>query len=143
LKKRVLAVLAIVIGVGGIIAMFATFKSVRSEIESTYQATSSTDNGRSKEFRTPSPPTEVVARILSSATPAQTIYHPSGVFMRFHDDIVAVSPAAEGGSVIYLDEASRGFRRWFPYVGAFWAVNASRGTGGSGFRGGGPGGGGK
>ena len=59
-----------------------------------------------------------------------------GYFLRYSDDIVAIT-ANGTGSRIYVDDERRGYSHWLFFVGGVW------GTGGSGenFRGGGPGGG--
>ena len=55
-------------------------------------------------------------------------------------DIRSGCQSGETGSVVYVDEYSRGRTRWYPYVGRRWGTFASPGRS---FRGGGSGGGGK
>jgi hypothetical protein len=67
--------------------------------------------------------------------PAQELVDPSGVFLRYHDLVVAITPRVEGGSTIYLDDERTGYAHWYPYVGGSWGVGSPV----SGTRGGGPG----
>jgi len=55
------------------------------------------------------------------------------VFLRYRDDIVAISPY-QGGSRIEIDDYRTGHSRWHSYVGTRWPAPDSRS-----FRGGGPG----
>ncbi|WP_431784072.1 DUF4247 domain-containing protein [Streptomyces chumphonensis] len=57
------------------------------------------------------------------------------VFLRYRDDIVAVSPHL-GGSRIEIDDYRDGYNRWHSHVGHVWPAPGSSGNG---FRGGGPG----
>ncbi|GAA2075901.1 DUF4247 domain-containing protein [Actinomadura alba] len=87
-------------------------------------------------FRASGMPTKVASDISRKHRPADRIYDPSGVFLRYPKVIVAVLPDGVQGSRITVDDADRGFRRYYSYVGARWGGPDGRI---SSFRGGGPG----
>ncbi|MEE1930755.1 DUF4247 domain-containing protein [Streptomyces sp. TRM 70351] len=58
------------------------------------------------------------------------------VFLRYRDDIVAISPYRGAGSRIEIDDYRDGHRRWHSHVAHVWPAPGSSGNG---FRGGGPG----
>ena len=79
----------------------------------------------------------MAASIAGKWKPAERLADPSGYFLRYRNDIVAVTAAPEGGgSRIFVDEERRGYARWYPYVGGYWGTYSGPGEG---FRGGGPG----
>lgn len=80
-------------------------------------------------------PTVVAAEISRKFRPADRAYDPAGIFLRYSDAVVAVL-ATGAGSRIVVDDADRGYRRWYPYVGGRWGGPGGRGAL---FRGGGPG----
>lgn len=81
--------------------------------------------------------TATAAEIRDAWKPAQELTDPAGVFLRYSDLVVAVTPdPARAGSTVYLDDERRGYAHWFPYVGGYWG---NPGAGGGGVRGGGPG----
>ena len=123
-------------GVGLIVLLFAIFGGggIRSYLDDNFRRQSA--NGNSIVYTSTAKPKTVYEQIRSARPPADTQLDPSGYFMRYSDDIVAVT-ASGTGSRIYVDDERRGYAHWLPFVGGVW------GTGGSGenFRGGGPGGG--
>lgn len=123
-------------GVGLIVLMFAIFGGggIRSYLDDNFKRQSA--NGDSIVYTSTAKPKAVYEQIRAARSPADTRLDPSGYFMRYSDDIVAVT-ANGTGSKIYVDDERRGYSHWIGYVGGVW------GTGGSGenFRGGGPGGG--
>ena len=125
----------VVAGVAGIFSLTQR-GSVRSYVLDTYDVVS--QDGDSYELRSTDTVTETAADIRSAWKPAEEVVDPGGTFLRYSDDIVAVTPRAEGGSTVYLDDEDRGYDRWFPYVVGFWGVGGSGGPIG-GTRGGGPG----
>lgn len=131
----VLAVLLVLAGIGGIVALTQR-GSVRSHVLSSYEVVS--QDGRSYTLRSADPVTRTAQDIKSAWKPAQEIVDPGGTFLRYSDDIIAVTPRPEGGSTVYLDDERRGYDRWFPYVVGFWGFGGSGGPIG-GTRGGGPG----
>jgi hypothetical protein len=123
-------------GVGLIVLLFAVFGGggIRSYLDDNFRRQSA--SGNSVVYTSTSKPKAVYEQIRSARPPADTQFDPSGYFLRYSDDIVAIT-ANGGGSRIYIDDERRGYSHWLLFVGGVW------GTGGSGenFRGGGPGGG--
>jgi uncharacterized protein DUF4247 len=123
-------------GVGLIVLIVALVGTggVRGYLDDKYKRVSG--SGNSVVYTSTSKPKAVYEEIRSARPPADTQVDPSGYFMRYSDDIVAVT-ADGSGSRIYVDDERRGYSHWIFFVGGVW------GTGGPGdnFRGGGPGGG--
>jgi len=123
-------------GVGLIVLIVALLGTggVRGYLDDNYHRASG--SGNSVVYTSSSKPKAVYEDIRSARQPADTQIDPSGYFMRYSDDIVAVT-ADGSGSRIYVDDERRGYSHWIFFVGGVW------GTGGAGdnFRGGGPGGG--
>jgi hypothetical protein len=123
-------------GVGLIVLLFAIFGGggIRSYLDDNFRRQSA--SGDSVVYTSTAKPKAVYDQIRAARPPADTRFDPSGYFLRYSDDIVAVT-ANGNGSRIYVDDERRGYVHWLPFVGGVW------GTGGSGdnFRGGGPGGG--
>ena len=130
---KVLAAVLVLSGIAGILAL-SQRGSVRQHVLRTYDVVS--QDGDSYTLRSDQDVTRTAADIRSAWKPAEELVDPGGTFLRYSDDIVAVTPRAEGGSTVYLDDEDRGYNRWFPYVGGFWGFGGS-GVGGT--RGGGPG----
>ena len=125
----------------GILALgavhFGIRGSVRDHVKNTYTLVETSDGGRSAVYSARGKPSAVAASIASKWKPAERLTDPSGFFLRYRNDIVVVTPAAEGsGSRIYVDEQSRGYTRWYPYIGGYWGTYSGPGES---FRGGGPG----
>lgn len=78
-------------------------------------------------------PSEVADEIHGHASSRDRISSGGKVFLRYRDDIVAVSPY-QSGSRIEIDDYRRGYSRWRPHIGSVWPDPDS-----DGFRGGGPG----
>jgi hypothetical protein len=133
--KVVLAVVLLLVGGFGVAGLAST-GGIRDHLFDTYEVVE--QDGRSATFRSPDPVSETAASIRAAWTPAEEVVDPGGTFLRYSDDIVAVTPDASGGSTVYLDDEERGYNRWFPYVVGFWGVGGSGGPIG-GTRGGGPG----
>jgi hypothetical protein len=87
-------------------------------------------------YRSASPPTRVAAEITRKFKPSDRTYDPSGVFLRYPSVVVAVLSDGARGSRIMVDDADRGYRRWYSHVGGRWGGPGGRSTM---FRGGGPG----
>jgi uncharacterized protein DUF4247 len=132
---KLLALVLVVAGIAGIVALTQR-GSVRSHLLRTYDVVE--QDGDSYVLRSPDPVTRTAADISDAWKPAERLVDPGGTFLRYSDDIVAVTPRAEGGSTVYLDDEDRGYNRWFPYVVGFWGLGGSGGPVG-GTRGGGPG----
>ena len=134
-QLRLLAVVLVLAGVGGIYAL-SQRGSVREHLLRTYAVTA--QDGRSYTLSSRASVPETAADIRAAWRPAEEVVDPGGTFLRYSDDIVAVTPDPQGGSTIYLDDEDRGYNRWFPYVVGFWGTGGSGGPIG-GARGGGPG----
>ena len=132
---KVLALVLVVAGIAGIVALTQR-GSVRAHVLRTYDVVS--QDGDSYTLRSAETVTRTAADIKRAWKPAEELVDPGGTFLRYSDDIVAVTPRAEGGSTVYLDDEDRGYNRWFPYVVGFWGFGGSGGPVG-GTRGGGPG----
>lgn len=117
----------------GLLAFTAT-GSVRDHIHDNYRLVR--DEGRSREYTSPDPPSVVVAAIASRWKPADRLSDPSGHFLRYRDDYVVVSPDGAGGSRIHVDDEDEGYRRWYGHVGGSWGTYSGPSEGA---RGGGPG----
>ncbi len=132
---KLLAVVLVVAGIAGIVAL-SQRGSVRAHVLRTYDVVA--QDGDSYTLRSSDSVTRTAQDIATAWKPAERLNDPGGTFLRYSDDIVAVTPRAEGGSTIYLDDEDRGYNRWFPYVVGFWGSGGSGGPIG-GTRGGGPG----
>jgi hypothetical protein len=121
-------------GILGVVLLLTTRSgSPRSYINDNYALVSR--EGDSAVYSSPKPASAVVKDISGRWAPADRVVDPSGYFLRYADDMVAVSPEGTG-SRIHVDDEQRGYARWFPYVGGIWGTSSGRAEG---FRGGGPG----
>lgn len=121
--------------VGLILLVFAIVGTggIRDHLADKYRRVSS--SGASIVYTSDQKPKAVYEEIRSAVSPADTQVDPQGYFLRYSDDIVAVT-ANGSGSRIYLDDERRGYSHWFPFVAGVWGTG---GGAGEGFRGGGPG----
>lgn len=78
-------------------------------------------------------PEKVAAAINDNTAAAERLTSGGMVFLRYEDDMVAVSPH-ESGSFIDIDDYEDGYNRYRSHVGGIWPAPGSKG-----FRGGGPG----
>lgn len=122
-----------IVGIVALVVALSRTGGVRGYLADHYTRVSG--SGDSVVYRSPNAPRTVYDDIRSRRRPADALVRPSGYYLRYPDDIVAVTRSG-GGSRIYLDDEDRGYARWFPIVGGFWGT--FRGPG-EGFRGGGPG----
>ena len=132
---------AVVLTVVGALALSAVILgsrgTLRDHLRENYTLVRTTDGGRSIEYTSDRKPSAVAASIADEWKPAERLADPSGYFLRYRNDIVAVTSATEGGgSRIFVDEERRGYTRWYPYVGGYWGTYSGPAEG---FRGGGPG----
>lgn len=126
-----------IVGVLALGAVFATTRgTLRDHLRENYTLVRTTDGGRSVEYSSDRKPSAVAASIAGKWKPAERLSDPSGYFLRYRNDIVAVSAADGGGSRIFVDDERRGYTRWYPYIGGYWGTYSGPGEG---FRGGGPG----
>ena len=141
MSTRVQVILGLVLaGVGALVFVVLMavrgFDSPRDFLSGNYALVSSQDGGRSREYSSPKPPSEVVGAISKRWPPADRVNDPAGYFLRYRDDIVAVVPDGSGGSRIYVDDENEGYRHWYGHIGGYWGTYSSRSEDG---RGGGPG----
>lgn len=134
---KIAAVVLIVLGLVGFGATAFGSSSVRGFVKDTYERAGSEDGV--DRYRSKKPPLEVAKEIVDAQKPADRRVTPEGVFLRYRNDYVGVEPDGGGSKILVADE-KRGYGLFFPYVGGFWGRASGRGEG---FRGGGPGGGGK
>jgi hypothetical protein len=86
-------------------------------------------------YRASGAPAKVASDITRKFRPSERADDSAGVFLRYSNAVVAVLPDGVQGSRITVDDADRGYRRYYSYVGHRWAAPRR----GSSFRGGGPG----
>lgn len=127
----------IVLGVLGLAFTLTGSGSARSYVRENYTRAGS-DRGADI-YTSPKAPTRVAAEISDAHKPADRRTTPEGVFLRYRSDYVGVMPQGTGSRIAVADER-RGYGLFFPFVGGYWGRASGRGEG---FRGGGPGGGGK
>jgi hypothetical protein len=141
-KKHVVIAGALVgLGLLLLFAAFTSAKSVRQHIAETYERAGSdrVEGARTDSlvYRSRQPPSETARDIADAVEPADRRVTPSGVFLRYDEDFVTITPRS-GGSTIYVDDEDSGYRRGFFFLGGWWGSYSGRGEA---FRGGGPGGG--
>lgn len=128
--QRVLAAVLAVAAVVGFVSLVHN-GSPRSWIRHHYAQQSR--DGSSEVLSSPQSVTATAKRIRTAWKPAQELVDPSGVFLRYHDLIVAIVPTASTGSTIYLDDQQTGYAHWYGYVGGSWGtgspVDGTRGGG--------------
>lgn len=136
------AILAVGLLVLGSLALFST-GSLREHLKKTYARAPTSEQATGSGARhaavyiSSKSPSAVVNDISSAWKPAERLHDPAGYFLRYRNDMVVVSPAEGGsGSRIFVDDISRGYARWYPYIGGYWGTYSAPGGG---FRGGGPG----
>jgi hypothetical protein len=87
------------------------------------------------EYRSSASPARVASAIGRKFRPSDRAIDGSGIFLRYPKVVVAVLGSGAGSRIV-VDDADRGYRRWYSHVGSRWRAPTSRG---SVFRGGGPG----
>jgi len=134
--RRVLALGLVALGVLGLVLVVTgSSGGVRGFVRDTYERAGS-DRG-AEVFRADAPPAAVAKQIADAHAPADRRATPEGVFLRYRDDYVGVTPEGEGSRIAVADE-DRGYALFFPFVGGYWGRYSGPGET---FRGGGPGGG--
>lgn len=139
-NKRLWRVGLVVLAVGLVfVALLATrLGSVRGWIDDRYAKVEEPldpELDSSEVYAASAAPRVVASDIADRWKPAERLVDPSGVFLRYADEIVAVTPAEEG-SRIYVDDEENGYARWYGHVGGWWGTYSGPGES---FRGGGPG----
>lgn len=134
---KVLAIGLMLVGVLGVVFTLTNSGSARSYVKDHYKRAGS-DRG-AQLYTSTKPPTKVAKEIAGAHKPADRRVTPEGIFLRYRSDFVGVMPKGSGSQIAVADER-RGYGLFFPFVGGYWGRASGRGEG---FRGGGPGGGGK
>ncbi|MGH3978485.1 MAG: DUF4247 domain-containing protein [Pseudonocardiaceae bacterium] len=132
--KLLVAGLIAAVGAVALVVALTRTGGVRGYLADTFTRVSG--SGQSVVYRAPDKPRSVYDQIRSRHRPADTLVDPSGYYLRYSDDIVAVTANGARGSRIYLDDEDRGYQHWFPIIGGYWGTYRGPGEG---FRGGGPG----
>lgn len=110
--------------------------SVREYVADHYRLVSSVDGGRSREYASSDPPSQVAENIANRWRPADRLNDSYGYFLRYRDDYVVVTSDGAGGSRIFVDDEEEGYRHWYGHVGGYWGTYSSPSEDN---RGGGPG----
>lgn len=131
------AIALILAGLLGIGLVVTGSGSARSFVKDNYKRAGS-DRGADV-YTSTKPPTKVAGEIAKAHKPADRRVTPEGVFLRYRSDFVGVTGQGTGSRIAVADE-KRGYGLFFPFIGGYWGRASGRGEG---FRGGGPGGGGK
>lgn len=133
-SKMVVAAVVALIGAVAVASAIGRVGGVRGYLADTYTRVSG--SGESVVYSSPRPAGAVYDDIRSATSPSDTAVERNRYFLRYPDDIVAVTPG-NGGTTIYLDDEDRGYQRWYPILVPIWG-GPFRSPGGL-FRGGGPG----
>ncbi|UED86572.1 DUF4247 domain-containing protein [Streptomyces profundus] len=100
-------------------------------IADTYERNGSSSNI----YRDPADAPRHVADEIEGQTKAEDrVTSGMSVYLRYDDDIVAITEHSSGGSTIEVEDYQRGVQRWHSHVGHRWSSSQS-----DNFRGGGPG----
>ena len=138
--RRTLAVGLVVLGLLGLVGLFACNQSVEGWLgEECRRAGSERDpNGnRAERFSCDRPASVVAADLADAHAPADRRSTPEGHFLRYADDMVGIVPDPEDArrSTAYISDERRGYGFFFPFVGGFWGSYTGPAES---FRGGGP-----
>ena len=136
--RKGLALGVAALGVLGLILVFSGASGgVRGFIKDRYERAGG-DRG-AEVYQADAAPAAVAKEITDAHAPADRRATPEGVFLRYRDDFVGVTPEGQGSRITVADE-DRGYALFFPFVGGYWGRYSGPAET---FRGGGPGGGGK
>jgi hypothetical protein len=144
-KRHVVIAIALAgLGVIGLIATFASHRSVREDIDKTYRqvGTRPPPEGSGGKptlvYASGKSVTATAADIIAKHKPGDRRTTEAGAFLRYREDVVSVVPPPAGtrGSRILVDDEEGGYRNNYFFVGGFWGTYS--GPAGA-FRGGGPG----
>jgi Domain of unknown function (DUF4247) len=126
--------ISLLVMIGSLIGVSKSRGGVQQWIKSRYTQVSRA-SATSAVYKSNEKASKVAADIVNKWRPGSRHIDANGWYLRYEDDIVAVTNSGTG-SRIYVDEASRGYRRWYGHVGGYFGVYSGRAEG---FRGGGPG----
>lgn len=127
----------ILAGIGALVLVLVLTSwpsSPRSYLRSHYSPVGAA-SGAHAVYQSPKAPTLVANEISKAHKPTDEAFDPAGVFLRYSDDMVAITPSGSG-SRIEINDAERGYAAWYPFIGPRWGGPGGRSTL---FRGGGPG----
>ena len=140
--RRAIVVACILSGIGllGLAVIAFGSQGIREHVKSNYKFVGTeaipNDNDKALVYTSTKPPSKTAADIIDAVKPGDKLVTDAGVFLRYKDDIVAITPQSGGGSQIQVEDEDSGYRHHFLYVGGWWGTYSGRGEG---FRGGGPG----
>lgn len=122
-RRTKLIIAAVVVGLGLIllVASVVGAQSPGSYISGHYKHIG-TDQG-AKVYASPKSATDTAQDIASAIKPADRLATPSGVFLRYSSDYVAVLAQAHGSRIEVSDERS-GYSHYYGYVGGYWGTYA-------------------
>jgi hypothetical protein len=127
----------IVVGVLGLVFTLARSGSARSYVEDHY--TRAGERNGVRIYTSRDTPAKVAKDIQKAHKAADRRVTPEGIFLRYRKDFIGILAAAQG-SRIEVAKEGRGYAHFYPFIGGFWGTYSGPAEG---FRGGGPGGGGK
>lgn len=137
MSRRLQAVLALALALAAVLGIVSLLSRGGPKDYALGRYERVSQDGSSYVLRSDKSVSATAAEIREAWKPAQELTDPAGVFLRYSDLVVAVTPDPAGGSTVYLDDERRGYAHWFPYVGGYWGNPGVGGVGG--VRGGGPG----
>lgn len=119
--------------VAGIATVYGSF-SPRGYIAHTYHRSASDDiGGDAVAYTSGKSPSQVADQVTGAWEPADQYVDASGVYLRYADDAVVITPLAVG-SLILVEKLTTAYPRYYSHVGGYWGWGR-----GASVRGGGPG----
>jgi hypothetical protein len=136
MSRNKLGYAAAIASVVFVIALVLSFRTggVEKYISNKYKLVSRT-NARSAVYSSTQPASTVFKDIIKQWKPGTRHNDAQGWYLRYSNAIVVVTPVT-GGSRIYVDDATTGYRRWYTHVGGRFGTYSGPAEG---IRGGGPG----
>jgi hypothetical protein len=131
--KLIIAGVVVALGIILLVASVVSAQSPSSYIKDHYRRIG-TDQGADV-YASSKSATATATDIANAIKPADRLATPSGVFLRYSNDYVAVL-AQPSGSKIEVSTEQRGYSHFYGFVGGYWGTYSGPA---SSFRGGGPG----
>jgi hypothetical protein len=131
--KLIIAGVVVALGVILLVASVVGAQSPSSYVKDHYKRIG-TDQG-AEVYQSPKSATDTAKDIADAIKPADRLATPSGVFLRYSSDYVAVL-AQPTGSHIEVSTERAGYSHFYGFVGGYWGTYSGPA---SSFRGGGPG----
>ncbi len=133
----VLAGLCLLVAGALMIAACSRNADVRKYVRSAYPDCRDTSTPPDFTCRSPHRTVRATADdIARHVKPADTLVQPTATFLRYRDTMVSVTSAQDGAITVGVEDAARGYRNHYGYVGGWWGRYSGPGET---FRGGGPG----